>query len=496
MKLALPHADCKPFVRKANACFPKAKFSVRIAFPPLTGKAALPIVRALNARRCGGVRLQRAKKPSRLPAEHMVLYGSTVKTAAFSLRLVACPLRSFSMNTTLAPWSALESTAVLVLADGTVIEGRGLGATGSAVGEVCFNTALTGYQEILTDPSYWRQIVTFTFPHIGNVGANDEDIEDLHPAIRAGAVGAVFRADITNPSNYRAGDHLDAWLKRRGIIALCGVDTRALTALIREKGLANAIIAHDPQSRFDLEALKHQAAGWSGLEGLDLAREVTSGQSVLWDETPWEWGRGYGRLTDANYHIVAIDYGIKRNILRLLAGMGAKVTVVSATSDADDILAMEPDGVFLSNGPGDPAATAEYAVPTIRALLESGLPIFGICLGHQLLALALGGRTVKMHQGHHGANHPVKDYTTGKVEIVSMNHGFAVDRDSLPQGVVETHVSLFDGSNCGIALADRPVFSVQHHPEASPGPQDSHYLFRRFANVIRARRGEPALAER
>ncbi|WEX11224.1 glutamine-hydrolyzing carbamoyl-phosphate synthase small subunit [Chelativorans sp. AA-79] len=395
-----------------------------------------------------------------------------------------------------APWSEVRPTAVLVLADGTVIEGRGLGATGSAVGEVCFNTALTGYQEILTDPSYAGQIVTFTFPHIGNVGANGEDIEDLNPAARAGAVGAIFKADITDPSNYRAGEHLDQWLKRRGIVALSGVDTRALTALLRDKGAANAVIAHAPDGRFDLDRLKEEARDWSGLVGLDLAKAVTSGQSSTWTETPWIWNEGYGEAGEAPLHIVTVDYGVKRNILRMLASLGAKVTVVPATAAAEDILAMRPDGVFLSNGPGDPAATGEYAVPMIRELLKTDIPIFGICLGHQMLALALGARTVKMHQGHHGANHPVKDFTTGKVEIVSMNHGFAVDSDSLPDGVEETHVSLFDGSNCGISLVGRPVFSVQHHPEASPGPQDSHYLFRRFANLIREKKGEPALAER
>jgi len=393
-------------------------------------------------------------------------------------------------------WANEAPTALLVLADGTVIEGRGLGATGNAVAEVCFNTALTGYEEILTDPSYAGQIITFTFPHIGNVGTNDEDIEDLVPAARAGAVGAIFKADITNPSNYRAAAHLDEWLKRRGVIALSGIDTRALTALIRDKGMPNAVIAHAPDGKFDIDDLKRQAEAWPGLVGLDLAKEVTSGQSSVWRETPWVWNEGYGEQTDPTMHVVAIDYGVKRNILRLLSGLGARVTVVPAKTSAEEILAMRPDGIFLSNGPGDPAATGEYAVPVIQDLLDTDLPIFGICLGHQMLALALGGRTGKMHQGHHGANHPVKDHTTGKVEIVSMNHGFAVDSDSLPDGVEETHVSLFDGSNCGISLIGRPVFSVQHHPEASPGPQDSHYLFRRFVNLIRERKGEPALAKR
>lgn len=394
------------------------------------------------------------------------------------------------------PWATEKPTAVLVLADGTVIEGRGLGATGSAVAEVCFNTALTGYQEILTDPSYAGQIVTFTFPHIGNIGTNDEDIEDLNPVARAGAVGAVFKADVTNPANYRAGTGLDQWLKKRGIVALSGIDTRALTALIREKGMPNAVIAHVPDGIFDIDDLKRRAAAWSGLIGLDLAKEVTSGQSSVWRETPWVWNEGFGEQAEPSMHVVAIDYGVKRNILRLLSGLGAKVTVVPAGTGSEEILAMQPDGIFLSNGPGDPEATGDYAVPVIQNLLKTDIPVFGICLGHQMLALALGGKTAKMHQGHHGANHPVKDHTTGKVEIVSMNHGFAVDADSLPEGVEETHVSLFDGSNCGIALTGRPVFSVQHHPEASPGPQDSHYLFRRFVNLIREKRGEELLAER
>ncbi|MBS3650968.1 glutamine-hydrolyzing carbamoyl-phosphate synthase small subunit [Pseudaminobacter sp. 19-2017] len=400
------------------------------------------------------------------------------------------------MTASTSPWGTELLTAALVLADGTVIRGKGLGATGSAVAEVCFNTALTGYEEILTDPSYAGQIVTFTFPHIGNVGVNDEDIEDLNPAARSGAVGAVFKADVTNPSNYRAAGDLDRWLKRRGIIAISGIDTRALTALIREKGAPNAVIAHSADGRFDIDDLKRQAKSWPGLIGLDLAKEVTSGQSSVWTEMPWAWNEGYSSLTEPRFHVVAIDYGVKRNILRLISGLGGKVTVVPAQTSAEDILALKPDGVFLSNGPGDPAATGAYAVPVIKDLLKTDIPIFGICLGHQMLALALGASTVKMHQGHHGANHPVKDHTTGKVEIVSMNHGFAVDAATLPAGVQETHISLFDGTNCGLTLSGRPVFSVQHHPEASPGPQDSHYLFRRFVNLILERKGEPALAER
>ncbi|MGH6763870.1 MAG: glutamine-hydrolyzing carbamoyl-phosphate synthase small subunit [Phyllobacterium sp.] len=399
------------------------------------------------------------------------------------------------MTTKTAPWGSTRPTALLVLADGTVIEGKGLGATGIREAEVVFNTALTGYQEILTDPSYAGQIVTFTFPHIGNVGANGEDIEDLTPANRAGAVGAIFKADITSPSNYRSSGDLDQWLKARGIVALAGVDTRALTALIREKGAQNAVIAHDPEGKFDIPALKAQAAAWHGLIDLDLAKEVTSGQTSVWTETPWVWGEGHSVQENPAFHIVAIDYGIKRNILRLLAGLGGTVTVLPAEATAEDVLAHNPDGIFLSNGPGDPAATGEYAVPTIRKLIETDIPVFGICLGHQMLALALGGKTEKMHQGHHGANHPVKDDTTGKVEIVSMNHGFAVDAKTFPEGVEETHVSLFDGSNCGLRVVGKPVFSVQHHPEASPGPQDSHYLFRRFINLIRERKGEPLIPE-
>ncbi len=393
-------------------------------------------------------------------------------------------------ETLAAPWEEERATAVLVLADGTVIEGRGLGATGAIEAEVCFNTALTGYQEILTDPSYTGQIVTFTFPHIGNTGINDEDIEDLNPAARTGAVGAIFKADITSPSNYRSAEDLGKWLQKRGIIAMCGIDTRALTALIREQGVANAVIAHDPAGNFDLDDLKRRAAGWPGLVGADLAAVVTSGQSLRWKEGIWRWNEGYAEVDDesARMHVVAVDYGIKRNMLREMTSLGARVTVVPATSTAADILALDPDGVFLSNGPGDPAATGVYAVPMVKELLQSGVPIFGVCLGHQILALALGARTVKMHQGHHGANHPVKDHSTGKVEIVSMNHGFTVDRDSLPEGVVETHISLFDGTNCGIALAGRPVFSVQHHPEASPGPRDAHHLFRRFTDMAAAYR--------
>jgi carbamoyl-phosphate synthase small subunit len=395
-----------------------------------------------------------------------------------------------------APWTDAPLTGRLVLADGTVIAGHGLGAVGSAVGEVCFNTAITGYQEILTDPSYAGQIITFTFPHIGNVGTNAEDTETSNLAMRSGVRGCVLRANVSDPSNYRAVEHLDRWLKARGIIVLTGVDTRALTARIRERGMPNGVIAHEPTGRFDLEELKAEARAWPGLLGLDLVPEVTAGQSYTWDEMRWVWGKGYQRQVHPEFHVVAVDYGLKRNILRCLASAGCRVTVVPATTTAEEILERRPDGVFLSNGPGDPAATGKYAVPEIKKLIDSDLPVFGICLGHQMLGLALGARTKKMHQGHHGANHPVKDFTTGKVEITAMNHGFTVDRESLPENVEETHVSLFDGTNCGLRLKGRPVFSVQYHPEASPGPQDSHYLFTRFVNLMRARKGLSPRKER
>jgi carbamoyl-phosphate synthase small subunit len=390
-----------------------------------------------------------------------------------------------TQTTSAGLWEDPKPTALLVLADGTVLEGFGLGATGHAVGEVCFNTAMSGYEEIMTDPSYAGQIITFTFPHIGNVGTNEEDIESLNMAQRPGACGVILHSAITAASNYRATRNFNDWLKSRDIIGLAGIDTRALTALIREKGMPNAVIAHAPDGQFDLETLKKQARDWPGLVGMDLVPQVTSAQRFTWDETPWEWNNGYGRQDNAEFHVVAVDYGIKRNILRLLAGTGCKVTVVPAKTTADEIMALKPDGVFLSNGPGDPAATGEYAVPVIKKLIDSGTPTFGICLGHQMLGIAVGGKTQKMHQGHHGANHPVKDLTTGKVEITSMNHGFAVDKDTLPNNVEQTHISLFDGSNCGLALKDRPVFSVQYHPEASPGPRDSHYLFTRFVEMMR-----------
>ncbi|WP_046652197.1 glutamine-hydrolyzing carbamoyl-phosphate synthase small subunit [Brevundimonas diminuta] len=378
------------------------------------------------------------------------------------------------------------ATGVLVLADGTVLSGIGVGATGSALGEVVFNTSMTGYQEILTDPSYMSQILAFTFPHIGNVGVNLEDIEQIGEAPERAARGVILRDVPTDPANWRASGGLDAWMKSRGVIGLAGVDTRALTQLIREKGAPHAVIAHDPDGQFDLEALTAQARDWKGLVGLDLAKDASTTQAFEWTEGAWEWPTGYAQPEAGDTSVVVVDYGVKRNILRALASTGVKITVVPASTTAEEILARNPDGVVLSNGPGDPAATGEYAVPEIRKLLDSGKPLMGICLGHQMLAIALGAKTLKMEQGHHGANHPVKDLTTGKVEIVSMNHEFSVDRDSLPEAVVETHVSLFDGTNCGIALKDKPVFSVQHHPEASSGPTDSLYLFKRFVDSMRA----------
>ena len=379
-------------------------------------------------------------------------------------------------QSTLPAGDAGAYTGVLVLADGTVFKGRGIGAVGDSVGEVCFNTSMTGYQEILTDPSYAGQIITFTFPHVGNVGANPEDIETVTPAAR----GLILRADITDPSNWRATRHLDDWLKSYGLVGLAGIDTRRLTRL----GAPNGVVAHAPDGKFDIDALVAKAKGWPGLEGMDLAKDVSCRQTYGWDESAWTIGQGYGKQENPRFHVVAMDFGAKRNILRCLAASGCKVTVVPGNATVDEVMRHKPDGVFLSNGPGDPAATGEYAVPTIKGLLDTGLPMFGICLGHQMLSLALGAKTKKMALGHRGANHPVKDLATGRVEITSQNHGFVVMEETLPADAEVTHVSLFDGSNEGIRLKNKPVFSVQYHPEASPGPQDSHYLFDRFVDLM------------
>ena len=373
-----------------------------------------------------------------------------------------------------------KPTACLALADGTIFYGMGFGATGETTAELCFNTAMTGYQEIMTDPSYAGQILTFTFPHIGNTGVNPEDDETADPV----AAGMIVKWDPTDASNWRATDELTSWLAQRGRIGMGGVDTRRLTRAIRQQGAPHGALCHNPEGVFDIEALVAAARRFSGLEGLDLAKDVTCAQSYHWNEMRWAWPEGYKPQTEAKHKVVAIDYGAKRNILRCLASAGCDVTVLPATATAEDVLALNPDGVFLSNGPGDPAATGAYAVPMIKSVLETEIPVFGICLGHQMLALALGAKTIKMNHGHHGANHPVKDRETGKVEITSMNHGFTVDSQTLPAGVEETHVSLFDGSNCGIRVANRPVFSVQYHPEASPGPMDSYYLFERFAAAM------------
>ena len=372
-------------------------------------------------------------------------------------------------------------TACLALADGTFFYGIGFGAPGIRVAELCFNTAMTGYQEIMTDPSYAGQVITFTFPHIGNVGVNPEDDETGDPV----AEGMVVKWSPTTASNWRAAEELSDWLAKRGCVAIGGIDTRRLTRAIRQQGAPHVALAYDPNGQFDTADLVEKARTFAGLEGVDLAKDVTCAQSYRWNELRWAWPEGYAPQKKPKHRVVALDYGAKRNILRCLASAGCDVTVLPATATAEEVLAHKPDGVFLSNGPGDPAATGAYAVPMIQQILDTtDLPIFGICLGHQMLALALGAQTIKMNHGHHGANHPVKDLDSGKVEITSMNHGFAVDSQTLPEDVVETHVSLFDGSNCGLRLRDRAVFSVQHHPEASPGPQDSFYLFERFASSM------------
>ncbi len=380
-------------------------------------------------------------------------------------------------NSSRAPSGA---TGVLVLASGEVVWGRGFGAEGQAVGELCFNTAMTGYQEVMTDPSYAGQIINFTFPHIGNVGTNPEDVEALNPH----ALGAIVRQDVTEPSNFRSTQHFDAWMKLNGRIGISGIDTRALTRLIRVAGAPNVVIAYNSNGDFDVPAMLARAKAWAGLEGMDLAKDVTTLQTYGWDQGLWTLGVGYASSAKGRKKVVAIDYGIKHNILRNLVDVGCDVTIVSATATFEEIMAHAPDGLFLSNGPGDPAATGEYAVPVIQQWLETKKPLFGICLGHQMLGLAVGAKTEKMHQGHRGANHPVKRLSDGAVEITSMNHGFAVDAATLPANAKATHTSLFDGSNCGFELGNQPAFSVQYHPEASPGPQDSHYLFEKFAEMM------------
>ena len=417
-----------------------------------------------------------------IPAKH---WPAVIAATGLTLAdLSGTPTEAPSMTPAPTDQPPAGATAALVLADGTVFWGRGFGAhTPGRAGEVCFNTGMTGYQETLTDPSYAGQIITFTFPHIGNVGVNPEDVE----ATNIAALGLVVKQDVTEPSNYRATQHLDAWLRAKDVPGLSGVDTRALTIRIRDGGPPTGVLAYPLDGRFDLAALRAQAQAWPGLEGMDLARQVSCTQTYVWDEATWAWPDGYARQAEPKHHVVAVDYGAKRNILRCLAAAGCKVTVVPATATAEDILRHEPDGVFLTNGPGDPAATGQYAVPAIQAVLDKRVPVFGICLGHQLLALALGAKTYKLDRGHRGANQPVKDLETGRVEITSQNHGFAVDDASLPPGVRITHVSLFDKSNEGIACQDRPAFSVQYHPEASPGPTDSHHLFERFVKVMEAR---------
>ncbi len=373
------------------------------------------------------------------------------------------------------------ATGAVIFDDGTIFWGRGAGAVGRNIGEICFNTSMTGYQEILTDPSYAGQIINFTFPHIGNIGTNNDDMESTSPSSR----GCIFKSDISKPSNYRTKSHFDNWLIQQNIIGVSGIDTRQLTRRIRDLGAPNAVIIHAPNGNFNIKGSIDQAAHWSGLEGMDLAKDVSVKQREKWDQTLWQLDSGYGKLEKPIFHVVAVDFGIKRNILRNLATLGCDITIMPANSTADEILGLNPDGIFLSNGPGDPAATGEYAVPMIKSLINSDKPIFGICLGHQMLALAVGAKTNKMHLGHRGANHPIKDLTTGKVEITSQNHGFVVDKDSLPNNVKATHFSLFDGSLAGIKLTGKPVFSVQYHPEASPGPQDSHYLFKRFVDMMK-----------
>jgi carbamoyl-phosphate synthase small subunit len=422
----------------------------------------------------GAEAIRKWRQARAIPAKHW-----SALSAATGVPLADMP--AAVVDTGPAPAGA---TAALVLADGSVFWGRGLGATtapgGGAPAELCFNTGMTGYQETLTDPSYAGQVIVFTFPHIGNVGANGQDIEAPSIAAR----GLVIKQDITAPSNWRAAQGLEAWLRAQGVTGLAGVDTRALTMRIRDGGPPNAVLAFPADARFDLPSLQNAAKAWPGLEGMDLAKEVGCRQVFTWDEGVWAWPGAFGRAGKPRHHVVAVDYGAKRNILRSLAAAGCRVTVLPPDSTAADILRHKPNGVFLSNGPGDPAATGAYAVPAIKGVLDADVPVFGICLGHQLLALALGGRTYKLDRGHRGANQPVKEVATGRVEITSQNHGFAVDEASLPPGIEVTHQSLFDGSNEGLSCPSRRAFSVQYHPEASPGPSDSAHLFRRFVTMM------------
>ena len=373
-------------------------------------------------------------------------------------------------------------TGILVLENKKVFKGIGIGYEGIATGEVCFNTSLTGYQEIISDPSYAGQIINFTFPHIGNVGTNDED----HESDKIWTRGVIFNSEITDPSNYRSFLHLDYWLKKNKIVGITGLDTRSLTNFIRDKGAPKGTISHSKTGKFNIKKLSNTTIKWSGLKNLDLAKIVSTKKNYIWKGfRTWKKKIGYEKNYKQTYHIVAVDYGIKKNILRYFSDFNCKITVVSCKTSAEEILKFKPHGVFLSNGPGDPAATGKYAISIIKKLIKKDLPIFGICLGHQILALALGGKTKKMRLGHRGANHPVKNLIHDKVEITSQNHGFEVTKQTLPKNIIVTHKSLFDDSIEGIKLKNKPVFSVQYHPESNPGPQDSVYLFQEFINNIK-----------
>jgi len=376
----------------------------------------------------------------------------------------------------------INSTAILVLENGNIFKGFGLGFQGSATGEVCFNTAITGYQEIISDPSYAEQIINFTFPHIGNVGTNKED----HESEKIWTKGVIFNSEITDPSNYRSLNHLDAWLKKNKIVGITGLDTRNLTNFIRDKGAPKGTIAHLKNKNFNISKLINETKKWSGLKNLDLAQKVSTKKNYTWSGLKtWKKEIGYEKNKKNKLNVVAIDYGIKKNILRYFSDFNCHVTVVSCKTSATDILKLKPHGVFLSNGPGDPAATGKYAINIIKDLIKNNLPIFGICLGHQILALTLGAKTKKMKLGHRGANHPVKNLLKGNVEITSQNHGFEIVRESLPKNIEITHTSLFDNCIEGIRLKNKPVFSVQYHPESNPGPQDSVYLFQEFVNEMK-----------